>query len=216
MQKALEFINIGLDTLPETAYEFSDLWRQKLTIKKGERVLITAPSGKGKSSLISLIYGLKRNYSGVYKINGFDVRHFNAASWAETRAQSMSVVFQDLRLFTDYSGWENLAIKGKLTGAEFDKDKILEMAQQLGIENLLSKNCGHMSFGERQRLAIVRSLLMTPDFLIMDEPFSHLDEMNTMKAVELIDKTTNLYKPAVIITSLGSSYNWNFDRNVLL
>lgn len=216
MKKTLELQNLALSTLPESAYEYSQIWRNKLTIEKGERILISAPSGKGKSSLISLLYGLKRDFTGIYRINGSDTRHFSQEDWSQTRASVISIVFQDLRLFMDYSGWENLAIKGKLPPAEFDENTIRIMADHLGVENLLDKKCGAMSYGERQRMAIIRSLLMPADFLIMDEPFSHLDDENTAKAIELIDNETTKNNSAVIITSLGSSYDWSFDRNILL
>lgn len=216
MSQTLELKNIALSTLPESAYAYSQIWRNHFIVEKGEKVLISAPSGKGKSSLISLLYGLKRNYTGIYKINGMDTRHFGPDDWAHTRANSLSVVFQDLRLFMDYTGWENLAIKGKLPPAEFDENTIRIMALHLRIDELLDKKCVAMSYGERQRLAIIRSLLMPADFLIMDEPFSHLDDENTVRALELINLETSKNNTAVIITSLGSSYDWNYDRNILL
>lgn len=216
MSPSLELKNIALPTLPESAYLFSQIWRQNVQINKGEKVLISAPSGKGKSSLIALLYGLKKNFTGIYQINGRDSRHFSPEDWSETRASVISIVFQDLRLFMDYNGWENLAIKGKLAPSVFDENTIRIMAGHLGIEGLLEKKCGAMSYGERQRLAIIRSLLMPADFLIMDEPFSHLDEENTAKALELINLETSKNNSGVIITSLGSSYDWNYDRNLLL
>lgn len=216
MKSSLELSNIALSTLPESAYEYSQVWRKNLSLIKGERVLISAPSGKGKSSFISLLYGLKRNFTGIYRINGEDTRYFSPEKWSETRAAVISVVFQDLRLFMDYNGWENLAIKGKLPPATYDENTIRIMADHLGIEHLLEKKCLTMSYGERQRLAIIRSLLMPADFLIMDEPFSHLDENNTERAIQLIDNETRKNDSAVIITSLGSDYQWTFDRNVIL
>ena len=214
--ESLELNNLCLDSLPTAAVEFSEVWKQHVVIKKGERVLVTAPSGKGKSSIIALLYGLRRNYTGIYKINGRDTRYFTPGQWSDIRATHLSVVFQDLRLFMDYTGWENLAIKGKLPGAFYDENTIRIMADHLGIEALLSKKCGAMSFGERQRLAIIRSLLMPADFLIMDEPFSHLDENNSFKALELINSESTKNQSAVVITSLGSSYDWEFDRNIHL
>jgi len=216
MPQTLELLDVSLETLPPAAYEFSEIWKQKLTIFQGEKVLVTAPSGKGKSSLIALLYGLRRIYTGTYRILGNDSRQFSAAQWSATRAETISVVFQDLRLFMDYTGWENLAIKGKLPGAVYDENSIRIMADHLGIEPLLQKKCNTLSYGERQRLAIIRSLLMPAAFLIMDEPFSHLDETNTAKALELIDSEASKNGSAVVMTSLGSSYGWSFDRNVHL
>jgi putative ABC transport system ATP-binding protein len=216
MAQQIDLIDLCPDTLPESAMEFSQVWKQKLQFRKGEQVLVTAPSGKGKSTFISLLYGLRSDFTGQYKIDGSDTRYFSAARWSDVRAKEMSIVFQDLRLFMDYSAWDNLELKGKLEGSGFDRNTIFTMAEVLGVENLLGKKCGQLSFGERQRIAIIRSLLQKADFLIMDEPFSHLDDENAAKAFQLIQNEAIKNGSCLMITSLGSDYGWNYDRIVLL
>jgi len=216
MATQIQLNQISFDTLPSFAIENSQVWNQTININKGEQVLVSAPSGKGKSSFISLLYGLRRDYTGYYKIDGVDTAQFSAARWSDFRSFEASIVFQDLRLLMDYSVWDNLALKGKLTGSEFDKNSVYTMAEVLGIEFLLEKKCSQLSYGERQRVAIIRSLLQKPDFFIMDEPFSHLDEKNSDKALELIQNEAIKIGSGLIITTLGSNYGWAFDRLILL
>jgi ABC-type lipoprotein export system ATPase subunit len=116
MATQIQLNQISFDTLPSFAIENSQVWNQTININKGEQVLVSAPSGKGKSSFISLLYGLRRDYTGYYKIDGVDTAQFSAARWSDFRSFEASIVFQDLRLLMDYSVWDNLALKGKLTG----------------------------------------------------------------------------------------------------
>lgn len=216
MATQIQLNQISFDTLPSFAIENSQVWNQTININKGEQVLVSAPSGKGKSSFISLLYGLRRDYTGYYKIDGVDTAQFSAARWSDFRSFEASIVFQDLRLLMDYSVWDNLALKGKLTGSEFDKNSVYTMAEVLGIDFLLEKKCSQLSYGERQRVAIIRSLLQKPDFFIMDEPFSHLDEKNSEKALQLIQNEAIKIGSGLIMTTLGSNYGWGFDRLIML
>jgi len=216
MAQQIDLIDLCPDTLPLSAMDYSQVWNQKIQIKKGEQVLVTAPSGKGKSTFISLLYGLRKDFTGQYKIDGMDTKYFSAPQWSDVRAKDISIVFQDLRLFMDYTAWENLALKGKLEGSVFDENTIFTMAEVLGVENLLKKKCNTLSYGERQRIAIIRSLLQQADFLIMDEPFSHLDDKNSDKALQLIQNEATKNGSALVLTSLGTDYGWNYDRIILL
>jgi len=216
MANQIQLNQICFDTLPAFALEYSQVWNQNLTIKKGETVLVSAPSGKGKSSFISLLYGLRRDYTGYFKIDDEDTALFSPLRWSEYRSKEASIVFQDLRLLMDYTVWDNLELKGKLEGSEFDRNTIYTMAEILGVELLLNKKCGQLSYGERQRVAIIRSLLQKADFLIMDEPFSHLDDNNAAKALQMIQNEATKNESAIILTSLGSDYGWDYDRTILL
>lgn len=216
MASVLSLDHVCPDTLPVHAHGFSQVWNQELAFRKGEQVLVTAPSGKGKSTFIALLYGLRRDYTGSYRIDGKDSRQLSAADWSDLRAHHLSIVFQDLRLFMDYTVLQNLAIKSKLDEASLGLDRAREMAVLLGIEPLLDRKCGSLSYGERQRVAIIRSLLQPADFRIMDEPFSHLDENNTALALDLIVSECKARESGLIITSLGSDYGWFYDRIVLL
>jgi putative ABC transport system ATP-binding protein len=107
-------------------------------------------------------------------------------------------------------------IKGNLKKDSFDFDEAVSMCRKLGIEKHLNRNCSTLSYGERQRVAIVRALSQKPGVILMDEPFSHLDRKNTETALELILEKSAIAKSALIITSLGTDYGWNYDRMISL
>jgi ABC-type lipoprotein export system ATPase subunit len=216
MAERIELQQVCPDTLPVHAQGFSQIWHSDFVFQKGEQILLTAPSGKGKSTFISLLYGLRRDYSGHFKIDGLETRQFSAARWSDYRANEMSIVFQDLRLFMEYSAVDNLRIKANLQENEWDNDLVMGMAERLGVERLLEQKCHSLSYGERQRIAILRSLIQTADFRIMDEPFSHLDDANAAKALELVVEVSKNQGSGLLITSLGSDYGWFYDRIVLL
>ena len=163
----------------------SQAWGKNLEIKKGEHVHIVAPSGTGKSSIIHFIYGLRNDYEGTITYDGKNIDKLNSDEFAIYRQQKVSIVFQDLRLFENQTAFENIEIKRALN--PYHKvDAIKEMAARLGIEDKLNQSAGSCSYGEKQRIAIIRALMQPFDFLLLDEPYSHLDENNRKKAMELI------------------------------
>lgn len=216
MAQNLHLTYVVPNTLPESAWEISHIWNQNIRFLKGEKILVTAPSGKGKSSFVALLLGLHRDYKGSYKIDEEDTKEFSTLEWSELRSKHISAMFQDLRLFGDITAWDNLELKSRLNYAEFDRNGVYAMAEALGVETLLDKKCRHLSFGERQRIALIRSLLQPFDFLILDEPFSHLDENNTHLGFQLVENEVIKNDAGLIITSLGSDYGGKYNRMVML
>lgn len=163
----------------------SEIWGKDLNFTNGDLIKIVAPSGTGKTSLIHFLYQLRDDYSGNILYNSKDLRQHNREDIAQLRKDCVSIILQDMRLFGEQTLLENLEIKRQLNPYH-PQEKIVEMAKRLGIDgrlNALAKQC---SYGEQQRSVIVRALMQPFDFLLMDEPFSHLDELNAQKAMELI------------------------------
>ena len=88
----------------------SEVWDTDLSFEKGKRYLISAASGKGKSTLLHVMYGLRTDYTGEIQIDKKSVHGFNLEDWAMIRQQRLSLVFQDLRLFPDLTGLENIQL----------------------------------------------------------------------------------------------------------
>jgi putative ABC transport system ATP-binding protein len=163
----------------------SQIWGQKISIKKGEHLHIVAPSGSGKTSLMHFIYGLRKDYSGSIFYDDTDIKNLSIEKFSAFRQNKISIIFQDLRLFEDQTVKENIEIK-RMLDPYHQPDEITEMAKRLGIENKLNQLAKTCSYGEQQRIAIIRALMQPFDFLLLDEPYSHLDEANRKKAMELI------------------------------
>jgi putative ABC transport system ATP-binding protein len=179
----------------------SQVWQQQVLLRKGEHVHIVAPSGSGKTSLIHFLYGIRKDYTGEILYNNENIKGFDAEKFSIWRQQHISIVFQDLRLFTGQTVLQNLEIK-RVLAPYHPESKITEMAKRLGIESKLGKSCHTCSYGEQQRIAIIRSLLQPFDFLLLDEPFSHLDEANRAKAMELMMEEAAARNASIIFADL--------------
>jgi ABC-type lipoprotein export system ATPase subunit len=181
--------------------ERSEIWNKNLLWKKAAHLHIVAPSGSGKTSLIHFLYQIRQGYSGTLSFDNRDVKSLDANEMAAYRAAKISIVFQDLRLFPDHTVWQNITIKRQLNPYQ-EKDTIAEMADKLGISNKLDRLARECSYGEQQRIAIIRALQQPFDFILLDEPFSHLDTANRNKALELITTEAQKREASIILADL--------------
>ncbi len=163
----------------------SEIWGREVSFTKGEHVHVVAPSGSGKTSLVHFIYGLRKDYNGKITLGDLNISKESAEISAGVRQKNLSIIFQDLRLFLTLSARENIEVKRQLN-PWYPPEKINEMAGRLGIANKLDRPVKTCSYGEQQRIAIIRALMQPFDFLLLDEPFSNLDENNRHKAFDLI------------------------------
>lgn len=179
----------------------SQVWGKNIAITKGEHLHIVAPSGKGKTSLIHFIYGLRKDYTGCILYDDTNIKKLSTESFSSFRQNKISIIFQDLRLFEDQTVKENLEIK-RMLNPYHQPQVIIEMSKRLGIETKLNQQVKTCSYGEQQRIAIIRSLMQPFDFLLLDEPYSHLDEGNRKKAMDLIYEECEKRSAAMIFADL--------------
>ncbi len=179
----------------------SQVWNQQVVFEEAANTHIIAPSGSGKTSLIHFLYGVRNDFTGEIKYDGVSIKDFDKEKKAILRQQNISIVFQDLRLFPNQTVYDNIAIK-RLLSPFHPTDQIAVMASRLGIQNKLQQLCGTCSYGEQQRIAIIRALQQPFQFLLLDEPFSNLDEINRQKAMELIQEEATARKASIILADL--------------
>lgn len=189
------FVN---ENIPE-----SDVWNEELTLYRGNNYLIEAASGGGKSSMCAYVYGARVDYEGELSFNGKDTRGFSIAEWQEIRRRHIAYLPQELDLFPELTAWENILLKNTLTHHFGDKD-IERMLDELGIASRRDYPAGRMSIGQQQRVAIIRSLCQPFDFILLDEPVSHLDEGNNRIVADMIAREAERQGAAVISTSVGN------------
>ncbi len=183
----------------------SDLWlKEKIEFDRGGINLISSQSGRGKTSLLSILYGIRKDYNGRVFFDDEDIAFFDRNKWVDLRRNKIAMVFQGLELFDMLSVSENIEIKNRL-GARYSEELIMDMARRLDIAQLWDKKVGKISFGQKQRVAIIRALCQAFEVLLLDEPFSHLDEENSAKAFDLIKEKADENKAAIILTSLNDS-----------
>jgi putative ABC transport system ATP-binding protein len=211
----LELENIVPDPLRESDLKDSEVWDKTLRIHPGERLFLRAPSGRGKSTLIHILYGLRKDYSGRVLWGGIDGNQQDADAWSEWRSRKISIVFQDLRLFDELTVAENLRIKQALT-PETSMELAKEWVAMLGLRNKWEQVGATLSYGEKQRIAIIRALLQPFQWLLLDEPFSHLDRGNIQKATALIERRLEEQDAGLIMVDLEAESRFGFRRQLLL
>lgn len=193
----------------------SQVWLEELTFERGHRYLVSAESGTGKSSMCAFIYGSRCDYEGTIAFDGRDVRGLAPEDWCRVRRDNIAYLPQDMRLFPELTVMENLQIKNRLTQT-YTETQLMELLDALGIADKASELGGHLSIGQMQRVAIIRSLCQPMDFLLLDEPVSHLDQRNNRVVAQLIDNVARERGAAVIATSVGNHLSLEFDRTILL
>ena len=207
----LEIRNLLPTYFTENRKQSSEVWGKDIRFNKGELVKIVAPSGSGKTSLMHFLYGIRDEYHGTVTYNDHSISGFSVEEFAKYRKDHISIVFQDLRLFPEQTVWENLEIKRQLNPYH-NVNKIKEMTGRLGIGDKLDSKCRTCSYGEQQRVAIIRALMQPFDFLLLDEPFSHLDDNNSKKANELMVEEANQRGAAIIFADLERIDYFPFNR----
>lgn len=208
--------SIHLDnTLPDVFLQRtdieSDIWRQQVTLEKGKTYLVEASSGTGKSSLCSFIIGYRKDFDGKILFDGRDSRKLTTSDWTKLRQSHISMLFQELRLFPELTAMENIEIKNSLTGFK-TKGEIEQWFEALGIADKMQSPVRLLSFGQQQRVAMIRALVQPFDFLLADEPISHLDDENSKVMADIMTEEARRQGAGIVITSIGKHMDLPYDK----
>lgn len=190
----------------------SQVWHQDIVFDKGKRYLIEASSGTGKSSLCSYIYGYRHDYQGIISFDRRNIHSFSVGEWADVRKYSLSILFQELRIFPELTALENVLLKNRLTNHK-KKKEILALFEATGIPD---ERAGKLSFGQQQRVAFIRSLCQPFDFIFLDEPISHLDNGNSAIMSRLLMEEAGKQGAGIIVTSIGKHLELEYDETFRL
>lgn len=189
----------------------SEIWNNDVVLQKGEIYLIEASSGAGKSSLCSFISGYRKDFSGTILFDGVDVSTFTIKDWVDVRSRHLSLVFQELKLFPELTAIENVLIKNQLTNHK-TLPQIEEWFSAVGLGDKLNSKVCEMSFGQQQRVAILRALSQPFDFLLADEPVSHLDDANAHIISEILLTEAKAQGATIVVTSIGKRMNLPYNK----
>ena len=193
----------------------SDTWQRDVVLERGHIYLIEAASGTGKSSLCSYLIGYRDDYEGQILFDGRDIRSLKQAEWTAIRQRSLSYMFQELRLFPELTAWENVQVKNQLTHHK-SQAEIKEWFERLGIADRRTTKLAHMSFGQQQRVAFMRALCQPFDFILADEPVSHLDKENSAIMGELLLDEAHRQGAGIIVTSIGHHMDLPYEKTFRL
>ena len=189
----------------------SDVWLCDVVFERGKSYLIEADSGKGKSSLCSYLYGQRNDYEGAILFDDSDIATLSLDEWSAIRQGSISILFQDLKLFGELTASENVEIKSQITRFS-DRATIVRRFEELGIADKVYTRVDCLSFGQQQRVALIRALSQPIDFLLLDEPISHLDDSNSATMRDMILEEQRRQGFGIIATSIGRHIDMNYDK----
>ena len=190
----------------EVPVSLSQVWLQNIAFVRPNYYMVEAESGTGKSSLCSYIYGSRGDYRGKILFDGRDVSEFTIEQWCELRTRSLAYLPQEMQLFPELTVLENIEIKNRLTGCK-SREWILEALERLEISVKADVLAGKLSVGQQQRVAIIRALCQPFDFILIDEPVSHLDQRNNNIVAHLIQEEAQSNGASIIATSVGNKIN---------
>lgn len=190
-------------------------WGNDWVFEAKEYILLNAASGKGKTTFTHLLSGLRSDYSGEIWMGENNITSFTVDDWTRIRKEKISIIYQDLQLFPQLTVEENFKLKIQLTDC-FSIERAKEMLAKVGLESRWNDKCEVLSMGQKQRVAIIRSLLQPFEWLILDEPFSHLDKENARICMGLIEESVKELKAGFVLTTLDPTDEIHVNREINL
>lgn len=192
----------------------SQVWLTDLELQRGTFYRIDASSGKGKTSLCAYIYGLRTDYTGRICFDGRDISQIDIDGWCALRRRHLAYLPQSLELFAELTAVENVLLKNRLTDMRSEAD-IRRMLDRVGLSDRADAPAGRLSVGQQQRVALVRALCQPFDFILLDEPVSHLDAANNRICADMVAEEARSRGAAVVATSVGNHLALPGDITVL-
>ena len=183
----------------------------------GEFVVVTGASGSGKSTFLNILSGVDYATSGEYLINGVDTDSFDENDWNDYRCKNIGLVYQDYRLFDEFTAEENIQTALALIYSQ-KKDirkHAKELMEQTGVIDFANKKVKYLSGGQKQRVAIARALAKNPNILLADEPTANLDDENAKAIVDLL-KQISKDKLIVVVTHNDNIFQSALTRKIVL
>lgn len=180
---------------------FAALKGINLEIAPGEFVSIVGQSGTGKTTIIRLIIAEEQPTHGSINIGGWDITNIRQREIPYLRRQ-IGVIFQDYKLLSKKTVFENVSFALETCGAETSRVKkiVPQVLKIVGLEGKEMRYPHQLSGGEQQRVAIARALVHKPKILVADEPTGNLDTINTSEIIELLRKINNLGTTIILVT----------------
>lgn len=184
-----------------------------LTVKKGDFLTVIGPSGSGKSTLMQLIGGLDRPTSGQIEINGQDIAKISDAKLTSLRRDHLGFVFQAFNLIPTLTAAQNVEA-GIATRTAHDRQRVLEVLQQVGLAERANHLPSLLSGGEQQRVAIARALINKPGIILADEPTGNLDSKSGEGIIGILSDLNKQHNITVIVIT-HSDYARKFSTRVI-
>lgn len=172
------------------------------SVDEGEYVAIMGESGAGKTTLLNILAALDKPTAGEVLINGKNIVTLKENEISSFRRDHLGFVFQDFNLLDNFSNRDNIylpLVLQRVKPAEMAQ-KIVPIAKQLGIEDILEKYPYEISGGQKQRIAVARALITNPDLILADEPTGALDSKSTHDLLKLFNQINGMGQTILMVT----------------
>lgn len=183
-----------------------------MEVKSGEGIAIVGASGTGKSTLLHLLGGLERPDQGQIRYESGNICTMNEREIALFRNEMIGFVFQFHFLLPEFSAIENVMMPALVSAKKTDetRERAHHLLKVVGLKERISHKPGELSGGEQQRVAIARSLMMSPKVLLADEPTGDLDPTTGKKIIDLFSEL----KTAMGVTMITATHNMELAQTM--
>ena len=189
-----------------------------LEIRENEIIVLTGRSGSGKSTLLHLLAGLEKKTSGsiFFKENDYDKLKTDELTCL--RRTEMGFVYQFHYLLNELSAQENVSLPLKLNNVNQDEANAasIEILDSLGLGHRIDHKPSELSGGEKQRVAIARSLVHSPSLVILDEPTGDLDTQTSLEVINSLKKFVSDKKSSLLIATHDDNFQKIADRKLMM
>lgn len=171
-------------------------------VEEGEYVAIMGESGSGKTTLLNILASLDKATSGEVLLNGEDITKIKERELASFRRKNLGFVFQDFNLLDTFSIKDNIFLPLVLSGEKYKEmnDKLIPIAKNLGIDEILEKYPYEVSGGQKQRAAVARALITNPKLILADEPTGALDSRAADSLLKMFNEVNEDGQTILMVT----------------
>ncbi len=171
-------------------------------VKRGEYMAIMGESGSGKTTLLNILAGLDRPTGGTVLLENSDITKIKEANLSTFRRENLGFVFQDFNLLDTFNLKDNIFLPLVLAGKSYTEmeRRLMPIAQDLGITQLLNKYPYEVSGGQKQRAAIARALITHPKLILADEPTGALDSKSSDELLSLFSDINKKGQTILMVT----------------
>lgn len=177
-----------------------------LDIENNEIIILMGKSGSGKSTLLKIIAGNLQPTDGDILIDGISLSKFKTSKRVQLCSEKIGFVWQDFQLIDDMTARDNILLPAFIHKKDYDVAYYEDLVDTLGISNRLKHYPDQLSGGEKQRVALARSLLLKPGVVLADEPTGALDSTNSQVIMDIITKAHKLFSQTFIIATHDESF----------
>lgn len=185
-------------------------------LRQGDNLLILGPSGSGKTTLLCILTALLRPTNGIVKYADQNIYELSPAQKDKFRGQNLGIIFQNFHLINSLTVFQNIELAVKLSGKKIPSEKIYYYLEELNLVDKAQQKINSLSYGQAQRIALIRSFITKPSWIFCDEPTSALDDNNTDKLLNLMKNEAKENHSSLIVITHDQRVKSFFDKNHIL